>query len=330
MKLSRCVSLQLLGLLLVVEGAEEYRLGAGRIYFAAPSDCPADWTKLRLRSHLEDLRKVGEHKKLLVKGIGGYKAANINIVCTYESEDERSFSENKNTAIYFDSLDNEMVLYTKDTSRSAVYDYIRHQILRSKGQFVLQDNVAMNLLLFLGGCTVCIQEQTVIDKFKRDNPNEEEWAKKFNNFFMPRKNVGIVQQFDQKAIVSARRVESLQAKTHGPFDAWNGDVYASRDDSFFIRLLKVRDEKNRTASSSFIVEYSGELGARKTRVIVELLNVRRMKERIRGPLVFDESCHQFAPLYLPARQFISFKLAEHPAVKTLGDIASWSRQDKTD
>eukprot|EP00922_Rhytidocystis_sp_ex-Travisia-forbesii_P046050 GHVS01068699.1.p1 GENE.GHVS01068699.1~~GHVS01068699.1.p1 ORF type:complete len:311 (+),score=17.88 GHVS01068699.1:166-1098(+) len=306
MKLSRCVSLQLLGLLLVVEGAEEYRLGAGRIYFAAPSDCPADWTKLWLRGSLEEVREFAKTRNISVTGRFGTTDQPKNVVVVYESGDERSFSENGNTGIFFDSLNKQMMLYTKDTSRSAVYDYIRNQIVRSKGQFVLQDNGAMDSLQFLGGCTVCIQEQTVIDQFKTDNPCEELWAQKANAFFMRDKTLTIEQKNDTvfNILLSDKQMQC---------NVRNGTAYNSSKFRFVVVFN----------SAGCNVIYVNAWSVVATKKMVEI-----MSAKLKKPLVFDESCHQFAPLYLPGGQSISAVLAELPAVKKLGDVAAWSKTFK--
>eukprot|EP00922_Rhytidocystis_sp_ex-Travisia-forbesii_P046049 GHVS01068697.1.p1 GENE.GHVS01068697.1~~GHVS01068697.1.p1 ORF type:complete len:154 (+),score=10.98 GHVS01068697.1:148-609(+) len=149
---------------------------------------------------------------------------------------------------------------------------------------------------------------------------------------MPDKTLIVERNLRAKALVAAQRTDGVTfaGYLYGRAqlaNQWNDDYYVVHRFGFFVIFEQTGDMVN------FRVVYLNDWGLLSTQHLVEIMSTKLDTETnpgqaIQGPLVFDESCREFAPLYLPGGQSISAELAELPAVRELGDVAAWSKTFK--
>eukprot|EP00922_Rhytidocystis_sp_ex-Travisia-forbesii_P060535 GHVS01089751.1.p1 GENE.GHVS01089751.1~~GHVS01089751.1.p1 ORF type:complete len:253 (+),score=33.80 GHVS01089751.1:36-794(+) len=243
MKLARC--LQLAGLLVVVEGTREYSLGAGRFFFA-PSGCPAEWTKLSLRASIGDVKQFARDKGVEMIDLEAEPTNDpAESVHTYGSDDDGFYGESKKSAMYFNILQKEMMLSTTDVLST---DMLMNRVVKSKGQFVLQDGMAIAMLEHLAGWTVCIDDEDVMKKFEAENKNKTDWAKKFKvrvvvcSAGSMAENVGAF--CDEKCRTDVTAEEAINGaiyKKDEKLNVWVGPTYTNRENRYVISAIATKE-----------------------------------------------------------------------------------------
>eukprot|EP00922_Rhytidocystis_sp_ex-Travisia-forbesii_P015851 GHVS01023622.1.p1 GENE.GHVS01023622.1~~GHVS01023622.1.p1 ORF type:complete len:113 (+),score=0.04 GHVS01023622.1:84-422(+) len=102
MKVSRCGCLLPLGLLVVVEGIKDVPLSSGKIYYS--SECPADWTKLRLGANLDEVKSFARDQRGILLNTLYAEAGESSLVshvASYASSDLQVYRDDRATVIYF-------------------------------------------------------------------------------------------------------------------------------------------------------------------------------------------------------------------------------------
>eukprot|EP00922_Rhytidocystis_sp_ex-Travisia-forbesii_P060528 GHVS01089736.1.p1 GENE.GHVS01089736.1~~GHVS01089736.1.p1 ORF type:complete len:285 (+),score=33.67 GHVS01089736.1:36-890(+) len=283
MKLARC--LQLAGLLVVVEGTREYSLGAGRFFFA-PSGCPAEWTKLSLRASIGDVKQFARDKGVEMIDLEAEPTNDpAESVHTYGSDDDGFYGESKKSAMYFNILQKEMMLSTTDVLST---DMLMNRVVKSKGQFVLQDGMAIAMLEHLAGWTVCIDDEDVMKKFEAENKNKTDWAKKFKAFVMRDKTLRIWQ--DEKCRTDVTAEEAINGaiyKKDEKLNVWVGPTYTNRENRYVISAIGCNMGPNLILPINplFHFSYEGDMDATKFREIVKIISEIKAKKAFSGPLV---------------------------------------------
>eukprot|EP00922_Rhytidocystis_sp_ex-Travisia-forbesii_P015849 GHVS01023620.1.p1 GENE.GHVS01023620.1~~GHVS01023620.1.p1 ORF type:complete len:259 (+),score=21.41 GHVS01023620.1:70-846(+) len=230
MKVSRCLCLQLLGLLVVVEGVEEYSLAGGTLYLGYTGGCSSAWTKLWLQMDVRDVKGYAKSK-----GVEIPEDETKPGLSMYGTDEKGFYAQNETTAMYFNGADNEMRLFTTDVLRD---DEFTSRVTKLHGEFILQAGENMHMMQNLPGWSVCIDDPNVIKKFKEENPVKASWAKKFKHFFMKDKILGLRQKDDGIC------VDVAEGKCAFPpdltFELWFRDDYFSNDGHFSIGFSDVR------------------------------------------------------------------------------------------
>eukprot|EP00922_Rhytidocystis_sp_ex-Travisia-forbesii_P021359 GHVS01031296.1.p1 GENE.GHVS01031296.1~~GHVS01031296.1.p1 ORF type:complete len:324 (+),score=29.76 GHVS01031296.1:42-1013(+) len=320
MKLSRCVCLVVV---VVVDGAkEEYSLGPGKLYYDPSSACPDNWMKLKLRNSPEEVKAYAQSKGVEIKveatQSGVVKATES--VAKYRMNDGLFYSQTKTTAMYLNRSDNEMMLYaTDDLSRK---DFM-NEVIKSHGEFILQDDEEMNMLQYLPGCTVCIKEKQIMDKFKTDYKIQDLLEWKFTAFVMKDKTLRVWQGGDKIAVTAAE--SKRWNETSGAFNEWDRDCYVDRNNEFSI--IAFLDKQN-VDLDRFYVTYEGGMDEKRVEALDRRLSERVAEQKSYKPIVYGQGCQDFAR-YLKDGRYIRYDFMDSKEFKELGDIAKWTRKIKT-
>eukprot|EP00922_Rhytidocystis_sp_ex-Travisia-forbesii_P015848 GHVS01023619.1.p1 GENE.GHVS01023619.1~~GHVS01023619.1.p1 ORF type:complete len:434 (+),score=21.14 GHVS01023619.1:236-1537(+) len=288
---------------IVVEGTDEYSLGAGTLYLAGPLKCDSAWTKLWLRPSVQEVKEYAKRQ-----GVDIEEDETKTGLSMYGTDQKGFYAQNATTAMYFDGAKKEMMLCTTDVLRDSEFT---SRVTKSYGEFILQDGQNMEMLQNLPGWTVCIEDQSVIETFKAKNPVKDSWAKKFKHFFMKDRILGLLQK--QNGIFVEAEKCSCAFETNATLEQWSSDFYKSKKSLSTIAKYKL----------SFGIIYS-ELNTKNVQLMDDVM-IMKLHDQINKALVYDDGCQDFVP-YLKAGRCISYVLAAHEDVKELGDISKWSRQ----
>eukprot|EP00922_Rhytidocystis_sp_ex-Travisia-forbesii_P015850 GHVS01023621.1.p1 GENE.GHVS01023621.1~~GHVS01023621.1.p1 ORF type:complete len:447 (+),score=29.49 GHVS01023621.1:3-1343(+) len=303
---------------IVVEGTDEYSLGAGTLYLAGPLKCDAEWTKLWLRP-LNEVKDYARERGVVIADDEAKSG-----VSTYGTDDQGLCVKNETAAMYFDHDNNEMMLFTNDVLRN---DEFMSRVKMSHGEFILQDDENIDMLQHLPGWTVCIQDQKAIKQFKADfvqadNPdNKYLLAKKFKHFVMKDKILGMLPKDEGIYVNGIHALNSdnwgsWKDVTEDQWDAQYGTFYKSAESECTIIFF----------DNYFILTCRGGMDARRVEFVDNVMSKKLVDQEIIKALVYHEGCQDMVPYLKPGR-CISYELAAH--VKELGNISKWSRQSDT-
>eukprot|EP00922_Rhytidocystis_sp_ex-Travisia-forbesii_P066551 GHVS01098814.1.p1 GENE.GHVS01098814.1~~GHVS01098814.1.p1 ORF type:complete len:299 (+),score=14.77 GHVS01098814.1:442-1338(+) len=285
MKLSRCSCLGVLvvGVGTARAGDREYKLGAGSLHMREPGQCSDFPHKLSLKHTMEEVVQLNR------SNLNG-SVADAEAMDTSQKDGNEFLSTNK-SAMFYHKADKVLSIFTTEVLPRRKFMSL---IERTKGEYQLVASTGLDLLEYLPGFTVCIDDAAVIDVFRKDHPRPEDWEKRFTDFYMKDHTLRIREPTNLNITVTA---DSNMEST-------------GRIDRAYLKCGKV-------------IISSADITANINEMRQELASIEAAEEK---GCVYGKGCEEFAIKYSSVA--ITRELSEEKGFRELGIIANWAGKPK--
>eukprot|EP00922_Rhytidocystis_sp_ex-Travisia-forbesii_P045108 GHVS01067238.1.p1 GENE.GHVS01067238.1~~GHVS01067238.1.p1 ORF type:complete len:457 (+),score=74.16 GHVS01067238.1:156-1526(+) len=296
MNLSRraCLGLLVVGVGTATAAIREYKLGAGGIDLLEGGETCPEVAKPLHYVELEAVRDLAGKKAAATgdeKPDVGTEDKPVLI-----KKDEWWYAEDDQTGMFYDENRRTVSIATRvEPKRENFIDFIKH----TKAVYKVDSKDTFPLLKLLTGVTVCMDEKSVIDEFRKEY-KQDDWEKLINSFFTEVATRPIIERLDDRYVT----------------------VEIAGEETTAIEDIHVKDGLFKVG-----VSVAKGLGAKKVLLAIGrvLQGNKSVEEKKNVLMLFGKGC---AKLALMAKSGpITYELVEDEDMRPLGNIAELVRKE---